>query len=381
MPKRKYTWEMLKKFVDENNIILIGDYKNTHLTAHSKINGNCLNVKKCSQNFSKTFLGLIKYGAYCKDCQYIISKKRREDTNIKIHGVSNISQSSDIKEKKKTTTLQNWGVEIPAKSSLVIDKIKATNMSKYGHENTFQVTEFKEKSKVTNINNYGYEYASQSESTKEKMEQTNMKRYGVLYPIQNKEIFEKMQNTIFDKYGYNNISQVPEIKEQKKETTMKNYGYEYAMQSPDIQNKIKYNNLEKYGVEHHMQNANIAEQHFKKSFAKKEYLFPSGNIIYLQGYEPFAIDILISENIEEEDIVTEKNKVPEIWYNDDEGKLHRHYVDIYIKSKNLCIEIKSEWTITIENDKILNKKYAGIELGYEYEIWVISNKGKLLNKY
>jgi hypothetical protein len=37
-----------------------------------------------------------------------------------------------------------------------------------------------------------------------------------------------------------------------------------------------------------------------------------------------------------------KTSVPEIWYLD--GNVNRrHYLDIYVKSKNKYIEVKSEW--------------------------------------
>ena len=35
------------------------------------------------------------------------------------------------------------------------------------------------------------------------------------------------------------------------------------------------------------------------------------------------------ENVSEEDIVTGCKNVPQIWYNDEQNKKHRHYVDIY----------------------------------------------------
>jgi hypothetical protein len=54
-----------------------------------------------------------------------------------------------------------------------------------------------------------------------------------------------------------------------------------------------------------------------------------GKIINYQGYENFAFDELIHiENILEEDILTNRRDVPEIWYRDKTDKLRRHFVDI-----------------------------------------------------
>jgi hypothetical protein len=118
----------------------------------------------------------------------------------------------------------------------------------------------------------------------------------------------------------------------------------------------------------------------KKSYSRKEYIFPSGRIELIQGYEPFAInDLLFKENIQENDIVTGCKNIPIIWYKDDADKLHKHYVDIFIPSKNLCIEVKSSWTIKKEN--VFQKQSAAKDLGYNYEIWVYNNKGERLQCY
>ena len=84
--------------------------------------------------------------------------------------------------------------------------------------------------------------------------------------------------------------------------------------------------------------------------------------------------MLNEQNIEENNIVIGAKNVPKIWYKDENDKLHRHFVDIYIPSKNLCIEIKSTWIIKKEN--VFLKQNAGKELGYNYEIWVYDCKGK-----
>jgi len=100
----------------------------------------------------------------------------------------------------------------------------------------------------------------------------------------------------------------------------------------------------------------------------------------VQGYEIFALrDLIEIENINENDIITGCKSVPEIWYNDITGKKHRHYVDIFIKSQNRCIEVKSSWTVKKEN--VFIKQNAGKELGFIYEIWVYNEKGDIIQKY
>jgi len=117
--------------------------------------------------------------------------------------------------------------------------------------------------------------------------------------------------------------------------------------------------------------------HIKK---KKQYVLPSGKIVNYQGYENLALDELI-QNICENEILNSRIDVPSIWYTTDDGKKHRHYVDIFIPTQNRCIEVKSEWYFNQSKDIIIKKQNAAIELGYKYEIWVYNKKGEKINCY
>jgi hypothetical protein len=117
------------------------------------------------------------------------------------------------------------------------------------------------------------------------------------------------------------------------------------------------------------------EKTIKMSYYLKNYIFPSGNAIKIQGYEYYALDELIKNNINENEIVIGSKNVPEIWYFDKSGKKRRHFVDIFIPSQNKCIEVKSTWTLKKQEDVVFLKQTAGKELGYNYEIWVYDNKG------
>jgi hypothetical protein len=119
----------------------------------------------------------------------------------------------------------------------------------------------------------------------------------------------------------------------------------------------------------------------KNSYNKKKYKLPSGKIEFVQGYEPFALNDLLNSGVLETDIIIGCKNVPTIWYKDTTEKLHRHYVDIFIPSQNLCIEVKSTWTITKENSFIFLKQTAAKELGYNYEIWVYNSKGVKVECY
>ena len=91
--------------------------------------------------------------------------------------------------------------------------------------------------------------------------------------------------------------------------------------------------------------------------------------------------IILKDDICENDIITGCKHVPCIWYNDENEKKHRHYVDIFIPSKNTCIEVKSTWTAEKKKDNIFLKQNAAKQLGYKYEIWVYDNKGVMVQKH
>jgi hypothetical protein len=169
-----------------------------------------------------------------------------------------------------------------------------------------------------------------------------------------------------------------------KQTNFKKLGVQYPIQSEMVKEKIKQTCLKKYGTENPMQNAIVFEKNSKSLYRTKTFIFPSGNTIKCQGYEPFGLKYLIEiEKINENDIMTGSKNVPTIWYFNNENKKHRHYVDIFIPSQNRCIEIKSIWTFKNIKSKeyIFEKQKAGKELGYQYEIWVYDYKGERTSFY
>jgi hypothetical protein len=227
---------------------------------------------------------------------------------------------------------------------------------------------------------YGVEYAAKSEHFKDKMKSTNLERYGVEHAVQSEEIKDKIKKTNLEKYGFEYGLQNEGVKEKRRLSNLEKYGFENPLQREEIKEKSKKTCLNKYGVEYPSQNNEVYEKINKTSYYIKEYILPSGNIIKIQGYEHFALNDLL-KNINENDIITGCKNVPTIWYNDESGKKHRHFVDIFIPSQNKCIEVKSTWTLKKQKEIVLLKKMAAKELGYLYEIWVYDNKGNKIEFY
>ena len=90
------------------------------------------------------------------------------------------------------------------------------------------------------------------------------------------------------------------------------------------------------------------------------------------------LDILIKSGISEHDIFTNYECPKIIWYDDKKTK-HTHIPDIFIKSENKLIEVKSEFTSSVElmNNILLKKKYSE-EQGYTYIINILNKKGEII---
>ena len=243
-------------------------------------------------------------------------------------------------------------------------------------------SKIKHQSKIKEVvlNKYGVENVFQMKEIKDKIKNTNLLKYGVEYPNQNQEIRNKTKNTCLEKYGVENPLKSNDVKFKIEKKCIEKYGVNTPLKSIIVRDKAKQYYLKKYGVEFNSQVPEIAEKATKNSYKKKIYIVPSGKELICQGYEPLALDKLMKEeNVSEEDIVTGCKNVPQIWYNDEQNKKHRHYVDIYIPSQNRCIEVKSTWTYRKDKkDNIFLKQNAAKELGYNYEIWIFNSKKELV---
>jgi hypothetical protein len=218
----------------------------------------------------------------------------------------------------------------------------------------------------------------QSEEIKEQTKRTNLEKYGVVCSMNCEISKEKAKETCLKKYGVEHSSKSKEVKEKIKKTNLEKYGVEHSSQNKISRIKFKETCLEKYGVEHPSQNQEYMEKIQKNAKKYKEYVMPSGAIRLVQGYEPFALDILLKE-FSEEEIVTERKYIPRIPYVVD-NKQKYYFPDIYIHHLHKIIEVKSTWTYTINPDKILAKSEATKNEGYLYEIWVIEKNGKIKEK-
>lgn len=350
-----YNREFFEKLCKDNNLVLLNDYSDIKITSKTLIEGTCTH-ENCNENYSKTLGAMYLYSVYCKKCTKLEKREKYKKTCLVKFGYENATQNKQIKENTKNTNLKKYGVTNVFQNLNIQQKQKDTCKERYGAENVFQNDEIKQKTKDTCLSKYGVENIMHIDQTKSKIKKTNLLRFGTEYASQNKEIKQKV-----------------------KDTCLLNFGVNYALQSKEVRDKGIATNLINYGTRFPMQNAEYAEKASKKAYLLKPYTLPSGKIIMLQGFEHFAMnDLLQKENISEDDILNDRSQVPEIWYVDESGEKHRHYVDFYIASQNRCIEVKSTWTFERNEKRVYAKQAAAKELGLLYEIRVYDDVGNII---
>jgi hypothetical protein len=213
--------------------------------------------------------------------------------------------------------------------------------------------------------------------TLQKFKATNLDKYGTEHPVQSVIVKEKIKATNVEKYGFECSLQSSVVQEKVKATNIERYGYEHALQNAALYEKFKATNLETYGYEYPMQNTEVFERQQKAAFKRKPYKLPSGQEIDIQGYEAFALDLLISQNVTEDDLLMGFSTMPRIMYEHNE-KTHRYFPDIFIPSQKKIVEVKSEYTYENAGDVTHFKMQACRSAGYAAEIWIFSREGVLL---
>jgi hypothetical protein len=407
----KYNNQSLLDYCSDNNIKLLSEIKDKFINRETYIEGKCI-TNNCYNNFYKNFRQLVKTGAYCELCIKEISSNKIRDSKVKYDNniltefcnENNIILTDDYSNKfiNRDTIIEGICLHSACKNIFIKPfrqllkingycencskengkiKIIETNLKKFGVENAMMNNEIKEKQKNTMIQKYGVEHNSQLDKIKKQKKEKSLQKYGVEYVLQSPQIRQQIKDTNLEKYGAENPQQNIDISNKRCSTNLIKYGSKSPTGNIKVQEKIIKTNLEKYGVQHHSQNAEVADKMLKNSYNKKQYILPSGKIIDYQGYENFAlIELLFIEKISEYEIITSRKLVPEIWYNDKNGKRRRHYVDFYIKSQNRCIEVKSTWTNQDKNS-VFEKQKSAKDLGFIYDIWIFDKNGDKLETY
>lgn len=345
LDKNKFGYSALLKFCNEKEIVPISAYNlfkpfvegKKYYAPHGNICRESMITivcPLCESMHEKMFRCMITKNVYCHDCSVKNGVILHKKTCLEKFGVDNARKNESIKEKGRQTCLRKYNVDHPQKCKELNAIRCATDKEKNNGVYFVQTDNFKQLSRTKNQKNRQCDFPSQCPVVQTKIRASFRKRCG----------------------------------------------YDYYILSPEFQERCKHIFMEKYGVEHPMHNQRIVSKCLQNSYRTKEFISSSGRIYQYQGYEHFMLDKLIKDGIDENDLVNDSKLVPFIPWFDSNGKIHKHTVDMFIKTQNKCIEVKSEWTIKRQGESNVRAKQNGAKLlGYLYEVWIFDDKGRVRN--
>lgn len=342
-------------------------------------------TKNCTSPFIKDriywiFHDIKEYKS-CKKCGQSIIKH-----NIKYFDDSFKNQSyccvkcrmshDEFHKAARHTLYERTGYKSPIENPETRLKIESTNLKKYGAKNVFQSDQIKDKIKKTSLERYDTSNPTTTDLSKQKRMQTCIERYGVDNPLKVQKFKDAAKQTLLKLYGKDNARKIEIFNIKARSTNLERYGVEY----PSHTEKGIVTNLKRYGVRHPMQNFKVFQKVMRSRFKIKKYITESGKVINYQGYEDVVIRFLLEDlNIPESQIITDRKTIPKIFYfNTILNKMSRYYPDIWLKSHNLLIEVKSTFTFNHHVEITLAKQSECKKQGINHII-VICSKTKILD--
>jgi hypothetical protein len=423
-PRTKYDYNRLKQYCEENNIVLTKDYSKEKINRETIIEANCLN---CSGDVKKNYRQFVISGCFCETCTKQNARLIQRETQLKTGNATDylklILEKIDI---YNCTDVSIHGKPIGECLSKEINReVDIEFTCNCGEKQSKPVRDFVEltsgdadggrcrvcivKKQQLKIRETQLKTGYASDYLKLILE--NISIYNCTdVSIHGKPIDECLNNEIHREVnieftcncGEKQSKPVRSFVElgssdadggrcriciintqglKMKETCLNRYGVECATQSQIVKDKTETTCMEKYGTKNPMHNTEIFDKQQKAGFKRKEYIFPSGRIDSVQGYEPQALDYFITNGGNEDDIITDTDKIEsrcgKIFYHFEDGR-HRYYPDLYQISTHKIIEVKSIWTFKSQKEKNLKKREACINAGINFEFWIMGKEGKLL---
>jgi very-short-patch-repair endonuclease len=170
----RYNKTFLEKFSKENNFDVIETYnkidkfddkksskpgpKPSGINRDTRIVGKC-KYNNCDEKFDTAFRDLYEHKSlYCKDHKSIIANEKRVETIRKEHGVDNITQVNEIKDKIKETNIDKYGATTPLQSPEIKEDIKNKHLQNFGGTNPSQNPNVQVKKKQNKLDNGNIKY-------------------------------------------------------------------------------------------------------------------------------------------------------------------------------------------------------------------------------
>jgi hypothetical protein len=249
----------------------------------------------------------------------------------------------------------------------VVNKIKHT----WKNKNKSEIIFIQNKRKNTNIIKYGVDIASKLPEVIEKNKESHIKKWGD-YAMRNRDVLNKRRDTCIERHGGVGMES-KDIYQKIKKTIVEKYGVEFFSKTPDWYEKCVETFIEKYGKEwgSKVDHINVMQQ--SGGYSYYDFEFPSGKVVRVQGYEPKVLAKLLVDYNEEDIVVGVQNIIDCIgfFHYFYENKEHRYYPDIYIKSENRVIEVKSLYTFNKEKEKNLLKRNSVLNKGINFNFIIL----------
>lgn len=252
-------------------------------------------------------------------------------------------------------------------NELVTNKIKKT----WKDKSSGDVEKIQDKRRSTNLEKYGVDVASKLPEVIEKNKQSHIQKWGD-YAMRDRDVLNRRKATCIDRYGGVGMAS-PELFSKMKNTNIEKYGVEYYSSTDDWYNKCVKTALGKYGEEWVSKVDFINSKQQSGGYSYYDFEFPSGKVVRVQGYEPRVLTKLVVEYKEDDIIVGVQNIINEIgfFYYEYENINHKYYPDIYIKSENQVIEVKSTYTFNKEKEKNLLKRDSVLNKNINFKFVIL----------
>lgn len=246
---------------------------------------------------------------------------------------------------------------------------------KFGEDNFFGTEYGKNAVKAYWMKKHNVDHNMKVPEIQLKSQDTCMKNYDVNCVLKLKQVRDWAADAHFEKWGAPQGC-VKEHHDKRKATNKERYNNECFLAS----NQGKETMIRLYDYPYALQNADLLDKQQRSARRFKPYTFPSGRTELIQGYENLCLDYLLNEEcIDEDDIVVSRKQCPEIMYDLD-GKRKRYFMDIYIKSQDRGIEVKSTFTYFREQEKNMRKWTVASGICTEFDIFVFEKKGLIAMK-